>query len=204
MKNERCPKAKTTQNFSINFGWMDEVRWNHTIWLNNNYKIHCSYYGTLMSVLVHAKLFIRWVSWCVRTMLIRLFCSLDQIQRLGQYRYLFSQWKIEKCELLGFTVLLFSWNRSDFDILDSRSLSYETLLCSRKFQKHKFPSLSDCNWTRTHNHLVRKRTGNKMNRPVSLNGLVFVYELSGCGFESRCSFNFSSVPSLRKVVMKNY
>ena len=35
--------------------------------------------------------------------------------------------------------------------------------------------LSDCNGTRTHNHLVR------------LNGWVFVYELSGCGFESRCS-----------------
>ena len=37
---------------------------------------------------------------------------------------------------------------------------------------------SDCNGIRTHNHLVRKRT---------LNHLVFVYELSGCGFESRCS-----------------
>ena len=33
-------------------------------------------------------------------------------------------------------------------------------------------SLSDCNWTRTHNHLVW---------PVWLNGWVFVYELSGCG-----------------------
>ena len=39
-------------------------------------------------------------------------------------------------------------------------------------------SLSDCNWTRTHNHLVW---------PVWLNGWVFVYELSGCGFESSCS-----------------
>ena len=38
-------------------------------------------------------------------------------------------------------------------------------------------SLSDCNWTRTHNHLLRKRT---------LIGWVFVYELSGGGFESRC------------------
>ena len=37
---------------------------------------------------------------------------------------------------------------------------------------------SDCNWTWTHNHLVHKRT---------LNGWVFVYELSGCGFESSCS-----------------
>ena len=38
--------------------------------------------------------------------------------------------------------------------------------------------LGDCNWTWTHNHLVRKQT---------LNGWVFVYELSGCGFESSCS-----------------
>ena len=35
-------------------------------------------------------------------------------------------------------------------------------------------NLTDCNGTRTHNHLVHKRT-------------VFVYELSGCGFEFRCS-----------------
>ena len=34
------------------------------------------------------------------------------------------------------------------------------------------------NGIRTHNHLVRKQTLN--------NGWVFVYELSGCGFESRC------------------
>ena len=41
-------------------------------------------------------------------------------------------------------------------------------------------SLSDCNGIRTNNHLVRKRT-------LNLNGWVFVYELSGCWFESRCS-----------------
>ena len=40
---------------------------------------------------------------------------------------------------------------------------------------------SNCNKTRTHNHLVRKRTLNH------LDGWVFVYELSGCGFESRSS-----------------
>ena len=37
-------------------------------------------------------------------------------------------------------------------------------------------SLSNCNWTRTHNQ-----------RPVWLNGSVFVYELSSCGFEPSCS-----------------
>ena len=36
-------------------------------------------------------------------------------------------------------------------------------------------SLINCNGTRTHNHFFR------------LNGRVFVYELSGCGFESCCS-----------------
>ena len=38
-------------------------------------------------------------------------------------------------------------------------------------------SLSDSSRIRTHNHLLCKRT---------LNHLVFVYELSGCGCESRC------------------
>ena len=39
---------------------------------------------------------------------------------------------------------------------------------------------SDCNWTQTHNHLVHKRTLDHLP--------VFVYELSGCGFESSCSY----------------
>ena len=45
----------------------------------------------------------------------------------------------------------------------------------RKQIKQYSVSLSDCNETRTHNQLVR------------LNGRVSVYELSGCGFEFRCS-----------------
>ena len=43
--------------------------------------------------------------------------------------------------------------------------------------------LNDSNKIRTHNYLVRKRT---LNRPVWLNGWVFLYELSGCKLESRC------------------
>ena len=46
--------------------------------------------------------------------------------------------------------------------------------------------LSDCNGTRTQNHLVW------------LNGWMFVYQLSGCGFEPRCSHltsNFAPVSS---------
>ena len=47
-------------------------------------------------------------------------------------------------------------------------------------------SLSDSNGIRAHNHLVRKRTVNHLARLVWLNGWVFVYKLSGCGFEPRC------------------
>ena len=43
--------------------------------------------------------------------------------------------------------------------------------------------LSDCNWTRTQNHLVRKQTFNHL---AKLTCWVFVYELSGSGFESSC------------------
>ena len=47
--------------------------------------------------------------------------------------------------------------------------------------------ISDRSGTRTHNHLVRKWTLSHL-----ANGWVFVYELSVCGFESRCShLNFS-------------
>ena len=45
--------------------------------------------------------------------------------------------------------------------------------------------LIDCNGNRTYNHLVCKQTLNQW--PVWLNGWVSVYEVSGCGFESRCS-----------------
>ena len=47
----------------------------------------------------------------------------------------------------------------------------------------------DSNGIRTHDDLVHKETINslaKQEKPVSLNGWVFVYKLSGCGFESRC------------------
>ena len=40
-------------------------------------------------------------------------------------------------------------------------------------------SLSDSNGTRTHNHLVRNRTLSHLAK-------VFVYKLSGCGFEFPC------------------
>ena len=45
-------------------------------------------------------------------------------------------------------------------------------------------SLSDSNGIRTRNHLVRKRTLNHLAK-LAENSWVFVYKLSGCGFESR-------------------
>ena len=46
--------------------------------------------------------------------------------------------------------------------------------------------LSDINGIGTHNHLVRKQTLDHLAKLVWLNGRVFIYVLSGCGFESRC------------------
>ena len=47
-----------------------------------------------------------------------------------------------------------------------------------KVEKKREGSSNNCNWTRTQNHLVRKRWSN---------GWVFVYRLSGSGFQSSCS-----------------
>ena len=59
--------------------------------------------------------------------------------------------------------------------------------------KRKIWSLSDRNGTRTHNHLVRKWTLNHLTKLPKL----FVYELSGCGFESRCSH-------LKNIIHKHF
>ena len=52
-------------------------------------------------------------------------------------------------------------------------------------------SLSDCNGIRTYNHIVLNQSLNHVDKlanwPVWLDGRVFVYELSGCGLEFRCS-----------------
>ena len=51
-------------------------------------------------------------------------------------------------------------------------------------------SLSDCNWARTQNHLVRKRNTPPFSQtgPFEWPGSVFVSELSGSRFQSSCSF----------------
>ena len=61
-------------------------------------------------------------------------------------------------------------------------LNVKELLAQRR---REIWSLSDSNGTRTHNNLVRKRTLNHL--------WVFVYELSGCGFKSRCGHMFAAL-----------
>ena len=55
--------------------------------------------------------------------------------------------------------------------------------------RHKIWRLSDCNWIRTQNHLVRKRTLNHLASVAKWwpNGWVFIYQLSGSGLKSSCS-----------------
>ena len=74
--------------------------------------------------------------------------------------------------------------------------------------KCKIWSLSGCNWTRTHNHLVHKWTLNHLD---VLNGSVFVYKLSGCEFESsskhfvlRKSFKFFLANNVIKTGLNGY
>ena len=62
---------------------------------------------------------------------------------------------------------------------------YMPSFISRNIQEYIW--LCDCNRTRTHNHIVRKRTLNHLTIwPVWLNRWVFVYEISGCVSESCC------------------
>ena len=56
------------------------------------------------------------------------------------------------------------------------------------WSRHEIWSLSDCNWSRTQNHLLRKRTLNHLAKlALWPNGWMFVYELSDSGFDSSCS-----------------
>ena len=79
------------------------------------------------------------------------------------------------------------------NILLSEVGNYISMHLSNKKVHYDNPTfLSDCNWARTQNHLVRKRT---LSHLASLASRVFVYELSDSGFESSCShlnFRFSA------------
>ena len=68
------------------------------------------------------------------------------------------------------------------------------LLCHirvSEWSRHHFWNLSGSYGIRTHKHLVHKQR-------VWLNGWVFIYELSGCGFKSCCCQMFISPENIRK------
>ena len=70
-------------------------------------------------------------------------------------------------------------------------LNVKELLARRR---REIWSLSDCNWTQTHNHSVRKRTLNHLTKWLSV--------LSGCGFESSCRhLNFSFATASGKELL---
>ena len=60
--------------------------------------------------------------------------------------------------------------------------------CNKSKPKVLSSSTSDWNWTWTQNHLVHKRTLNHLVKWLSVsNDWVFVYKLTGSGFEFSCS-----------------
>ena len=96
---------------------------------------------------------------------------------------------IEEGKEIGLHVLFMSRTRA----FQSESTLYSCLNAKELLARSrpKIWRLSDCNWTRTKDHLVLKRTLNHLNRLntrlVLPNWWVFVYKLSGSGFESSCS-----------------
>ena len=79
----------------------------------------------------------------------------------------------------------FKWNLKFIpkaDLIKWSGINWMFLSCHVRSRREVW-SLSDCSWTRTHNHLTKQ----SIIWPVWLNGWVFVYELSSCGFESSCS-----------------
>ena len=78
--------------------------------------------------------------------------------------------------------------------LQSESPLYSCLKLNELFGRSKCEiwNLSDCNETRTHNDLVRKRTLNHLAKLAKwlhcrVSTYLYLSELSGCGFEFPCS-----------------
>ena len=82
----------------------------------------------------------------------------------------------------------------------------ELLVRSRR----EISSVSDCNWTRSHNHLVNKKTLNHLAKLASLAKWLSVSELSGCGFESSCShlimfkFDFANIYWIQSPLVSGF
>ena len=89
-------------------------------------------------------------------------------------------WKLDELIVCSYVTYTFQSESKLYSCLNVKELPARN--------RRKMWSLSDCNRTRTHNHLVCKRTLNHLAKLV-FNHLakVFVYKLSGCGVESHCS-----------------
>ena len=88
-----------------------------------------------------------------------------------------------------------NWETVTVDLFESIPMSNHVIVAQGLSSRYP-----DCNWTLTHNHLVHKWTliiwpnwpvGHLAKWlavwPVWPNGWVFIYERSGCGFESSSS-----------------
>ena len=74
-----------------------------------------------------------------------------------------------------------------FDLtIKTEEEAYEKIIDISRNNEH---TTSNCNWTRTHDHLVHKRTLNHLAKLASLAKWLSVRlrTISGCGFESSCS-----------------
>ena len=89
-----------------------------------------------------------------------------------------TDWFLQHKILVWMAAIFFYFYLAKFDFL----LPFNPLpLVKSKATYMQINQLNYCSWTRTNNHLVRKRTLSY------LDGWLFVYEISGCGFESSCS-----------------
>ena len=76
--------------------------------------------------------------------------------------------------------------------------------------RREISSVSDCNWTRNHNHLVNKKTLNHLAKLVSLAKWLSVSELTGCEFESSCShlimfkFDFTNIYWIQSPLVSGF
>ena len=84
-------------------------------------------------------------------------------------------------------------------VFQSESALYSRLNVKELLERgrRKIWSLSDCNWTRTHNYLVRKRKLNHLAKQ-------FIYELCGCVFDSSCVRSIYMRKKPKILLKKNY
>ena len=96
-------------------------------------------------------------------------------------------------------IIVFNYFRISFQVQKSNVAVYQGHINFRK----EVPS--DCNWTRTHYHVVHKRTLNHLAKLGSLakwlSAHLWAKCLSGCGFKSSCShLNFRFGPCFEQGV----